>query len=257
MEWGRRLLWACRRGCSWLDLGQAARLRALLPTLLPQHLIHTPFTPPSTYPIYSPSYIPHLLPTMPTARDGALTAVANAAALRFWTSLPDFAAAVPHPPCPFSHNADHIPPSTAAPSPPILQEPPALASGRRRRGCRVDSSSRLARGQQQQQSLLSMLCLPSLVSPNSNAFGQQHRGHVVATGVPIVTRLQDAFMPQVQVSISTPSCPRQRKCAPAASAVQQTAPLASTTSLLSIPAATALSSLAALLLQLAAPPQLP
>jgi hypothetical protein len=92
MEWGRRYLWACRRGPAWPDPGPQG-LQALLPAL-PQHLLDH-----------------HVLPNILAARDAAVAAVADAAALRFWTSLQDFTMAFPHPPWPLpdGHPFMHAP----------------------------------------------------------------------------------------------------------------------------------------------------
>jgi hypothetical protein len=95
MEWGRRFLWACRRGPHWPDPGPQG-ITALAQTF-PQDLVDY-----------------HLMPVVLAARDQAVRSVANAAALRFWTSLQDFAAAFPRSPWPLppDHPFLHAPGGT-------------------------------------------------------------------------------------------------------------------------------------------------
>lgn len=83
MEWGRRFLWGCCRGPQWPDPGPAG-LTALPPTL-PQDVVDY-----------------HLLPLIHSAAHQQVQTVARSAALRFWTSLQEFAAV-------FSDSPWHLP----------------------------------------------------------------------------------------------------------------------------------------------------
>ena len=74
MDYGRRLLWARRRGPRWPDPGPAG-LQALRDGL-PADVVTA-----------------HIWPHVVAARLEVLTAVSNMAAARFWSSLHDFAAA--------------------------------------------------------------------------------------------------------------------------------------------------------------------